>query len=149
MSNTPVPLAIRMTSTTSTLTRMYHCHPHISTLVITGKHSRMIFFNQHQHCYRFVENLTSRTTQEHCVNRWCWDHDRNIHQTCHRHGHLARLSLDSLFILLSPTLHPHSLILSFLLILSIHVTLILSYPYIFTFILTHSLSFLQMRWIFL
>ena len=34
---------------------------------------------------------------------------------CHRHGCLARLSLDSLFISLSPTLHPHSLILSFFL----------------------------------
>ena len=33
--------------------------------------------------------------------------------------------------------------LIFLLILSIHVTLILSYPYIFTLILTHSLSFFR------
>ena len=37
--------------------------------------------------------------------------------------------------------------LIFLLILSIHVTLILSYPYIFTFILTHSLSFFQICWL--
>ena len=39
---------------------------------------------------------------------------------CHRHGRLARLSLDSFFILLSPTLHLPSLILSF------------SLPYLFT-----------------
>ena len=37
--------------------------------------------------------------------------------------------------------------LIFPLILSIHVTFILSYPYIFTFTLTHPLSFLQMRWL--
>ena len=67
---------------------------------------------------------------------------------CHHHGRLARLSLNSFFILLSPTLLIHSLILSPLLILSVHVTLILSYPYIFTFTLIHSLSFSQMRWIF-
>ena len=62
---------------------------------------------------------------------------------CHRHGRLCDYRSTLFFILLSPTLHLHSLILSFPLILSVHVTLILSYPYIFTLILTHSLSFSQ------
>ena len=68
---------------------------------------------------------------------------------CHRHGRLAQLSLDSLFYFAKSN-SSHTLIdLIFLLILSIHVTFILSYPYIFTFILTRSLSFFQMHWLLL
>ena len=52
------------------------------------------------------------------------------------------------FISLSPTLLLHSLILSFSLILSIHVTFILSYPFTFTFTLTHSLSSFYKCWLF-
>ena len=55
---------------------------------------------------------------------------------CHHHGCFTRLPLDSFFISLSPTLHNHSLILSFSLILSIHMTLILSYPSLHTHYLT-------------
>ena len=47
-----------------------------------------------------------------------WISGRNPHPhslLCHRHGRLARLSLDSFFISLSPTLYSHLLILSFLL----------------------------------
>ena len=62
---------------------------------------------------------------------------------CHRHGRLAQLSLDS-FLNFAKSNSSLTLIdLIFLLILSIHVTLILSYPFTFTFILTHSLSFFK------
>ena len=67
---------------------------------------------------------------------------------CHHHGHLARLSLDSFFIFAKSN-SLHTLIdLIFLLILSIHVTLILSYPYIFAFLISRSLSFPQKCWLF-
>ena len=62
---------------------------------------------------------------------------------CHRHGRLARLSLDSFFIFAKSNSSPTLVDLIFLLILSIHVILILSYPYIFTFVLTHPLSFFK------
>ena len=64
---------------------------------------------------------------------------------CHRHGRLTRLSLDSFFIFAKSNSSLTLIDLISLLILSIHVTLILSYPYIFTFILIHSLSFFQIR----
>ena len=54
----------------------------------------------------------------------------------------------TLFYFAKSNLFPTLVDLIFLLILSIHVTLILSYPSIFTFILTHSLSFFQMRCLF-
>ena len=64
---------------------------------------------------------------------------------CHRHGRLARLLLDSFFYFAKSNSSLTLVDLIFPLILSVHVILILSYPYIFTFILTHSLSFFQMR----
>ena len=55
-----------------------------------------------------------------------------------------------LFLYFAKSNSSHTLVdLIFLLIISNHMTLILSYPHIFTFILTHSLSFSQMRWLFL
>ena len=68
---------------------------------------------------------------------------------CHRHGRLARLLLNSFFIFAKSNSSFTLVDLIFLLILSIHMTLILSYPYNFTFILTHSLFFYQMRWLLL
>ena len=64
---------------------------------------------------------------------------------CHRHSRLTRLLLDSFFILLSPTLHIHSLILSFLLsyLFMWHSSYLTHH---FTFIILHSLSFFEMRW---
>ena len=56
---------------------------------------------------------------------------------------LAQLLLDSFFIIAKSNSSQSFIDLIFLLILSIHVTLILSYPHIFTFIFTHSLSFSQ------
>ena len=62
---------------------------------------------------------------------------------------LMRLSLDS-FLYFAKSNSSLTLVdLIFLLILSVHVTLILSYPLIFTFTLTRSLSFYQMHWLFL
>ena len=58
-----------------------------------------------------------------------------------------RLSLNSFLLFAKSNSFPTLVDLIFLLILSIHVTLILSYPYIFTFILIRSLSFPQMRWL--
>ena len=68
---------------------------------------------------------------------------------CHRHGRLARLSLDSFFIFAKSNSSFTLVDLIFLLVLSIHVTSILSYLHIFMFIPTRSLSFLQMRWLLL
>ena len=68
---------------------------------------------------------------------------------CHRHGRLARLSLNSFFIFAKSN-SSHTIVnLIFLLILSIHMTLILSYPYIFTIISSRPLSSFQMCWLFL
>ena len=68
---------------------------------------------------------------------------------CHRHGRLTRLLLDSFFNFAKSNSSLTLVDLIFLLILSVHITLILSYPYIFTFTLTHSLSFFQMHWLLL
>ena len=65
---------------------------------------------------------------------------------CHRHGRLYDYR-STLFLYFAKSNSSLTLVdLTSLLILSIHVTLILSYPYTFTFILTHPLSFSQMRW---
>ena len=80
MSNTPISLAIRTMSTTSTLTRTYCCHPRPSTLVITRKANWMFLFYGDEFCYRLVQDLTTRTTRECGIdgrsrdNNWnvCW-----------------------------------------------------------------------------
>ena len=72
----------------------------------------------------------------------------NTTSHCHRHGRLCDYRSTLFFILLSPTLHLTLIDLIFLLILSIHMTLILSYPFIFTLTITHSLSFFQICWLF-
>ena len=61
---------------------------------------------------------------------------------------LMRLSLDSFLYFAKSNSLPTLIDLISIFILSVHVTLILSYPYIFTLTSTHSLSFLQMRWLF-
>ena len=64
---------------------------------------------------------------------------------CHHHGHLTQLSLNS-FLYFTKSNSSHPLIdLIFPLILSIHVTLILSYPSLHNHYLTF-LIFLQRRW---
>ena len=66
--------------------------------------------------------------------------------SCHRHGRLCDYRSTLFFYFAKSNSFPTLVDLIFPLILSIHVTLILSYPHIFTFISTHPLSFLQMRW---
>ena len=64
---------------------------------------------------------------------------------CHRHGRLCDYRSTLSFYFAKSNSFPTLVDLIFPLILSIHVIVILSYPYVFTFTLTHSLSFFQMR----
>ena len=76
--NTPISSAIRMTSTTSTLTRMYRCHPCPSTLVITRKVDRMFLFNRNKLCHWLIKNLATWATWK-CGIYWrSWNDDGNI-----------------------------------------------------------------------
>ena len=68
--------------------------------------------------------------------------------SCHRHGRLCDYRSTLFLYFAKSNSSPTFIDLIFLLILSIHVTLILSYPYIFTFTLTRSLSFFQMHCLF-
>ena len=77
-SNTPVSSAIRTTPTTSALTGTYCCHPRPSTLVVTRKASRMLFFYGNQLGHRLVQNLATWTAWERGVNGQTRNHDRNI-----------------------------------------------------------------------
>ena len=61
---------------------------------------------------RVLESLCGSEQGPNDVMMWTLLRQGVIDADCHRHGRLARLSLDSFFILLSPTLHSHSLILS-------------------------------------
>ena len=73
--------------------------------------------------------------------------ERKRRRECHRHGRLCDYRSTLFLYFAKSNSSPTFVDLIFLLILSIHVALILSYPYIFTFIPTHSLSFFQMRWL--
>ena len=77
-SNAPISSAIRMTSTTSTLTGTYRSHPRPSTLVVTRKASRMLLFYGNQFGHRLVQDLTTWATWERGVDRRTWNHNRNI-----------------------------------------------------------------------
>ena len=83
-SNAPISLAIRTTSTTSTLTGMYRSHPRPSTLVVTRQTDRMLLFYGNQLGHWLVKNLTSWTTRKGGIYRRCGNHDRNIGRTLRR-----------------------------------------------------------------
>ena len=65
-------------SVTSTLTITYRCHPRASTLVVTRYHDRMIFLYRNELCHWLIKDLATWTTWKRRINRWCWNHDRNI-----------------------------------------------------------------------
>ena len=77
-SNTPISSAIRMTSTTSTLTGTYCSHPRPSTLIVMRKANRMILLNGDKLGHWLVKNLTTWTTRESGINQWSRDHNRNV-----------------------------------------------------------------------
>ena len=78
MSNTPISSVIRMTSTTSTLTGTYHCHPCPSTLVVTGKANWMLLLDRNKLGHWFVKNLATWATWECGANRQSWNHNWDI-----------------------------------------------------------------------
>ena len=78
MSDTPISSAIRMASTTSALTRTYHCHPHASTLIVTRKRNRMFFLHKNELHHWLIQDLTTQTTWECGIDWQSWDHDQNI-----------------------------------------------------------------------
>ena len=78
MSNAPISLAIRTTSTTSTLTRTYCSHPRSPTLIVTRKTNRTLLFYGNQLSHRLVKNLTTWATRKHCIDRWTRHHNWNI-----------------------------------------------------------------------
>ena len=81
MSNTPIPSAIRMASMVSMLTRTHRCHPRTSTLIVMRKCSRMILFDGDKFCHWLIQSFTTWTTREGSIDRWCWNHNGNIHWT--------------------------------------------------------------------
>ena len=78
MSNTSISLVIRMASMTSTLTRMYRCHPRSSTLVVTRKCDRMFFLYRNEFRHWLVKDLATWAAREHGIHWRTWNHDRNI-----------------------------------------------------------------------
>ena len=84
-SNAPISSAIRMTSSTSTLTGMYRCHLCTSALVITRKANRVILFDGNKFGHWLVKNLATWTTRECRINGGTRDHNRDVGRTL-RHG---------------------------------------------------------------
>ena len=78
MSNTPISLAIRMTSTTSTLTGTHHCHSRTPTLIVTRERDGMFLFYGNKFCYWLIKNLATRTTRKRGVNWRSRNHNRNV-----------------------------------------------------------------------
>ena len=77
-SDTPISSAIRMAAMMSMLTGMHRCHPHTPTLIVTRKRNWVILFDGDKFRHWFIQSLTTRTTQEHCVDRWYGNHNGNI-----------------------------------------------------------------------
>ena len=77
-SNTPISSAIRTTSMTSALTRMYRCHPCTLTLVIARNRDGMLLFNRNKLGHWLVKDPATRTTWEQGINGQTWNNDWNI-----------------------------------------------------------------------
>ena len=93
MSNAPISSGIRTTSTTSTLTGTYRCHPRPSTLVVARKANRMLLLYGNQLGYRLVQDLAPWATRKGGIDRRSrhhdWDIGRMLRRGLLRHARLG------------------------------------------------------------